>query len=98
VLNLLLMEISFDEPKRIQNLEKHGLDFSDIDVAYFVGSVIVPAKLGRFMAIGVLSQDVIATVFAKLGTQGVSIVSMLRASRKERNAYEQYYSKIVQTN
>ncbi len=42
------------------------------------------------MAIGVLSNDVIATVFAKLGSQGLSIVSMRAASRKERKVHEQY--------
>jgi uncharacterized protein len=84
------MQISFDEIKRQSNLAKHGLDFADLDVDYFANSIVVPAKLGRFMAIGVLPKDVIATVFVKLGTQGLSIVSMRRASRKERIAYEQY--------
>jgi uncharacterized protein len=84
------MQISFDEIKRQSNLAKHGLDFADLDVEYFANSIVVPAKLGRFMAIGVLSKDVIATVFVMLGTQGLSIVSMRRASRKERKAHEQY--------
>jgi|GEM_PF-356119 len=91
------MQISFDESKRLQNLAKHGLDFADLDVAYFVSAIVVPAKLGRFMAIGVLSRDVIATVFAKLGSQGLSVVSMRRASRKERKAYEKYEAQNSQT-
>ena len=84
------MQISFDEIKRQSNLAKHGLDFADLDVEYFANSIVVPAKLGRFMAIGVLSNDVIVTVFAKLGSQGLSIVSMRAASRKERKVHEQY--------
>ena len=84
------MQISFDEPKRQLNLSKHGLDFADLGVEYFANSIVVPAKSGRFMAIGVLSSDVIATVFARLGSQGLSIVSMRPASRKERKAHEQY--------
>ena len=91
------MQISFDEPKRLQNIAKHGLDFADLDVEYFAGSIIVPAKLGRSMAIGILTDDVIATVFLKLGSQGLSIVSMRPASRKERKAYEQYYAQKIQT-
>ena len=91
------MRISFDEPKRLQNLAKHGLDFSDLNIDYFLSAIVVPAKLGRFMAIGVLSGDVIATVFAKLGSQGLSIVSMRCASRKERKAYEQYETQNSQT-
>jgi uncharacterized protein len=92
------MQISFDEIKRQSNLAKHGLDFADLDVDYFANSIVVPAKLGRFMAIGVLSNDVIATVFVKLGTQGLSIVSMRAASRKERKAHEQYYAQKTKHN
>ena len=92
------MQISFDEIKRQSNLAKHGLDFADLDVEYFANSIVAPAKLGRFMAIGVLSHDVIATVFVKLGTQGLSIVSMRRASRKERKAYEQYNASKTRSN
>jgi uncharacterized protein len=86
------MAISFDEPKRQLNLVKHGLDFADRDVEYFADSLVVAAKLGRSMAIGILCNDVIATVFVKLGSQGLSIASMRPASRKERKVYEQYNS------
>lgn len=92
------MQISFDELKRQSNIAKHSLDFADLDVEYFANSIVVPAKLGRFMAIGVLSNDVIATVFVKLGTQGLSIVSMRAASRKERKAHEQYHAKKTELN
>ena len=92
------MQISYDEPKRQLTLSKHGLDFSDLDIEYFANSIVVPAKLGRFMAIGVLSNDVIATVFAKLGSQGLSIVSMRRASRKERKVYEQCNAQKTEVN
>jgi uncharacterized protein len=84
------MQFSYDEQKRKSNLSKHGLDFADLDIEYFVNSIVVPAKLGRFMAIGILVNDVIATVFVKLGTQGLSIVSMRAASRKERTVHEQF--------
>lgn len=92
------MRISFDEPKRQLNLSKHGLDFANLDLEYFANSIVVPAKLGRFMAIGVLSNDVIATVFAKLGSEGLSIVSMRAASRKERKVHEQYYVQKTRVN
>ena len=92
------MQISFDELKRQSNLAKHGLDFADLDVEYFVDAIVVPAKLGRFMAIGILSNDVIATVFVKLGSQGLSIVSMRASSRKERKVHEQYHAKKTELN
>jgi uncharacterized protein len=91
------MQINFDEPKRLQNLAKHGLDFADLNLEYFAASIIVPAKLGRSMAIGILTDDVIETVFLKLGSQGLSIISMRPASRKERKAYEQFRAPKIQT-
>src|ERR1700687_4961527 len=41
------MKIVWDEPKRLANIARHGMDFVDLDEAFFEGSVIVPAKLGR---------------------------------------------------
>jgi uncharacterized DUF497 family protein len=31
----VVVKIVWDEPKRLANLEKHGLDFADLDEAYF---------------------------------------------------------------
>jgi uncharacterized DUF497 family protein len=47
-------------------------------------SVFVPAKLGRQIAIGRHRNGIILVVFVVLGTEGLSVVSMRRASRKER--------------
>ncbi len=77
--------IVWDEPKRLTNLAKHGMDFADLDEAFFLASKIVPAKNGRHMAIGRLADGTIAVVFTVLGTEGVSIISMRPASRKERS-------------
>lgn len=79
------MMIVWDEPKRQTNLAKHGLDFADLDESFFLSSVVVPAKDGRHMAIGQLVDGTIAVVFAVLGVEGVSIISMRPASRKERS-------------
>lgn len=78
------LEIVWDRPKRLQNLDKHGLDFASVDVQFLQRAVIVPAAQGRFMAIGRFERTIIAVVFARLGTQGVSLISMRPASRKER--------------
>jgi uncharacterized protein len=40
------------------------------------------------IAIGFLFEGVISTVYAKLGTEAISIISMRPASRKERKAHE----------
>lgn len=76
--------IVWDEPKRQTNLAKHGLDFADLDGGFFLSSLVVPAKDGRHKAIGRLSNGIIAVVFAVLGTEGISVISMRPASRSER--------------
>lgn len=78
------MEIVFDQVKREGNKEKHGFDFADLTVEFFAGSVVVPAKDNRWMAIGDFQETIIAVVFAMLGSEAVSIISMRHASRKER--------------
>ncbi|MCA0998577.1 BrnT family toxin [Alloyangia pacifica] len=78
------MMIVWDEPTRLVNLAKHGLDFSDLDEAFFLSSLVVPAKENRHMAIGRLADGTIAVVFAVLGSEGVSVISMRPASWRER--------------
>lgn len=82
------MKIVWDEPKRLKNLATHGLDFASLDIAFFAEAIVVPAKQGRSMAIGILESGVIATIFVALGSEGLSIISMRPASRKERRTYE----------
>lgn len=79
------MKIVYDESKRLQNLAKHDLDFAELTIEFFEDAVILPAKAGRFMAINVLLNGVVTVVFARLGMEGISIVSMRPASRKERS-------------
>lgn len=78
------MKILWDEAKRQSNLDKHGFDFADLTEDFFLSSVVVPAKEGRAMAIGRLRGGVIATVFVRLGREGLSVISMRPASIKER--------------
>lgn len=80
-----MVMIVWDEPKRQSNLARHGLDFADLDEWFFLDAVTVPAKEDRYMAIGRLNDGTIAVVFAVLGTEGVSVISMRPASRKERS-------------
>ena len=77
--------IVWDEPKRQMNLAKHSLDFADLDEGFFLGSMVVPVKGGRHMAIGRLADGTISVVFVALGAEGISVISMRPASRKERN-------------
>lgn len=79
------MKIVYDESKRLQNLAKHDLDFAELTIEFFENAVVLPAKIGRFMAVNVLLKGVVTVVFARLGTEGISIISMRPASRKERS-------------
>jgi uncharacterized DUF497 family protein len=51
---------------------------------FFESSLIVPAKLGRQIAVGRHRGGIILVVFVALGTEGLSVVSMRPASRRER--------------
>ena len=77
------MRIVWDEPKRLANLDKHGIDFADIGEEFFLSALVGPAKGGRWFAIGEIDQ-VIVVIFAMLGSEGLSIVSARPASRQER--------------
>ncbi|PZM11896.1 BrnT family toxin [Rhizobium tubonense] len=91
------MKITWDEPKRIKNLDKHDLDFADLDIEFFFDALIIEAKQRRLKAVGVFSDDVVAVIFATLGVESISLISLRPASRKERNLYAQSHSKIPYT-
>ncbi|MDA9505028.1 hypothetical protein XI09_10020 [Bradyrhizobium sp. CCBAU 11386] len=83
------MKIVWDEPKRLANLDKHGLDFADLNETFFDTALVIPShnRSKRWIAVGVSIRGVIVVVFARLGREGVSIISMRPASRSERKLY-----------
>ena len=84
------MKIVWDEPKRLANLEKHGLDFADLDEAFFENALVASGnKSKRWRAIGVNAGGVIVVVFARLGREGISIISMRPANKSERDLYRE---------
>ena len=78
------MKITWDERKRRANIAKHDLDFADIDFDFIMDATIVPAKLNRFKAINHFRNGIITVIFFRLGTEGLSIISMRPADKKER--------------
>ena len=66
------------------NLPERGLDFAALDEAFSLEAVVVPAKHDRWMAIGWHGDAALSVVFSPLGSEGLSVVSMRPASRKER--------------
>lgn len=78
------MLIVWGEPKRLANIAKHGLDFAALDISYFEFALIGKARSGRYKALGFLGDRALAVVFAPLGTEAVSVISMRAASASER--------------
>ncbi len=78
------MVITWDERKRLTNIDKHGLDFAKLVPEFFERAHVGPAKKGRLYALGRLGDDVVVVFFTALGAEAVSVVSMRVASKKER--------------
>lgn len=77
--------IVWDEVNRAANLAKHGMDFGDLTIAFIDDAVIVPGNVApRLVAVGYLNGVTVAATFRPLGTEAISVISMRRASEKER--------------
>ncbi|WP_440408477.1 BrnT family toxin [Neorhizobium petrolearium] len=59
---------------------------ADLTVEFFEAATIFETKQGRLKAVGLFGDDVITVIFKLLGTEAISVISMRRASRKERSA------------
>lgn len=79
------MKIVWDEPKREANLAKHGMDFASLTIEFFENSKVLPAKNNRLQAIGRLADGTIVVIFATLGTEALSVISMRPARKDERS-------------
>ena len=80
------MEVTWDEPKWLANLDKHGMDFAELTVEFFESAIVYPGRAGRFVAVARLGNSSVATViFKPLGSEAISVISMRRANRKERS-------------
>lgn len=78
------MIILWDEPKRLSNLRKHRLDFADLDRGFLENARMAEVRQGRFAFIGPFRGNHIVVVLRPLGREAVSIISMRRANKKER--------------
>jgi uncharacterized protein len=82
------MKILWDEPKRIVNLEKHGLDFEGVFEFDWKNARITEARPSlhggaRIKAVGRLGDQMAVVIFSFLGTEAISIVSFRWASLRE---------------
>lgn len=90
------MKIVWDEPKRLANLDKHGLDLaafeSGFDWTDFLTIPARPSSTGRRRAIlvGVLNNELVVTaVVSPLGSEALSLISLRPAGTKERMLYDE---------
>ena len=81
------MKIVWDPPKRLANIARHRLDFASLTEEFFADALVISAKSGRYLAIGKAENGVVSVVFAILGLEGISVISMRLASPKERKLY-----------
>ncbi|WP_407522388.1 BrnT family toxin [Methylobacterium oryzisoli] len=89
------MLMIWDERKRESNLRKHRMDFPDArDRFEWASALVEAAKPGpdgrpRFLAVGFLDGRLVSLVFALVGSEAISAISLRRASRSERNRYDE---------
>ncbi|MCJ2137802.1 BrnT family toxin [Methylobacterium sp. J-026] len=91
------MPTTWDEPKRLANLAKHGLDFADFDSCFDGETALIhPARASRTgrardRLIGDGNGErVVAVIVSPLGTEVLSLVSLRIADPDEREAYARY--------
>ncbi|GJE62613.1 hypothetical protein MPOCJGCO_4746 [Methylobacterium trifolii] len=84
------------QPKRHANIAKHGLDLAEFETAFsfdrFLNIPARPSRTGRarFKLIGTWhGQTVVVAIVSLLGSEAIDVVSVRRAGRKERAAYDQ---------
>jgi uncharacterized DUF497 family protein len=79
------VKIVWDEPKRRKVLEQRGLDFADLRPEFLAAAVTISERGDRRLVAGLLLGRAVAVVYARLGREAVSIVTMRPASPKERS-------------
>ncbi|MGH9604972.1 MAG: BrnT family toxin [Terracidiphilus sp.] len=86
------MEITFDPQKNERNLRERGLNFEmvaefDFTTAQYAPDARKDYGESRTRAIGYIGSTLYAVVFTMRGST-LRVISLRRASRRERNRYE----------
>jgi len=86
------MKIVWDEPKRLANIDEHGLDFADLTEAFFADALFSLEGDAMEGYRSRRARDHLRRV-ATLGTEAVSVISMRPASLDERKLYAERLKK-----
>jgi uncharacterized DUF497 family protein len=93
------MNYEWDEKKRAANLEKHGLDFVDAINLFKSAELLVVQDdrkdygERRFIAYGCLNNRVYVVVYVQCRLDGVRLIPLRKANRREVMFYEKALSK-----
>jgi len=89
------MQFEYDQNKSVANLEKHGIDFEDIqeiwDGIYCKINAVNVSRERRGIVIGRISGEYWTAVTTERGSV-TRIISARRSTDKERSAYEKNYN------
>lgn len=77
--------VIWDEHKRRENRNKHGLDFADVVSFDWAGAIYEASHSNRIKAIGYFRDGTAVVIYAELGTEAISIISFRHANKTERN-------------
>lgn len=85
------MQFTYDENKRLVNLRKHGIDFTDVPSIFEGDTVIVEDDRynygeQRFISFGLLQRRVIAVVHTE-NNNLIRIISARKATKYEQQFY-----------
>lgn len=83
----------WDEDKNRQNISKHGFDFADAEQMFSDGFLFRSDTRkdygeSRLVGIGTIRGRTAVVVFTERGPETIRIISLRKASRRERKQYE----------
>ena len=87
------MKFEWDEAKNRSNIRKHGFDFADAPEV-FRGPLLARYDTRedygeeRWIAMGLLKDRVVVLAFAQRAEDVIRIISLRKADRNEREAFE----------
>lgn len=88
------MEFEWDDRKNAANIRKHGLDFADGAELFSGQHFLVAAGEGdhygeeRWRGIGMIRGNAVVAVFTERRPNLIRFISLRKANRQERKAYE----------
>ncbi len=90
------MRFEWDERKNQENLEKHGLDFADVNKVFEYPMLVnlddrEDYGEDRWIGVGLMDMRVVVIVFTERDEDTIRIVSFRKAMSDERKQYEQSY-------